>query len=393
MIKKPVILIIGTRPEGIKMLPIYFCLKMAHIPVLICSTTQHKQLLSDVFDLFNVNPDIELNIMQHGQDLFHVTTTILEKIKNIFVTIEPSLVLVQGDTTSTMAGALAAFYLNIPIGHVEAGLRTETIKRPFPEEMNRRFVSMISSFHYAPTALAIGNLLSENIDRNSIIHSGNTVVDMLRIMQEKIATRDIAIDHDIYSLVQECMINKKKLILLTAHRRESFNGGIANILTAMQKFAQQHDDVVIVYPYHPNPHVVQVIEQINIGATKNIIMFKPLLYKNLIYLLLNAEWVATDSGGIYEEAISIGKHVLILRNETERAEGIWEGLGHLAGTDSAVILDAMETLYNKDHATRKKNSVYGDGYAADKIVCHIDNYLNDQYQHMISVKPAKEIMR
>ena len=222
----PIVLIVGTRPEGIKMIPLYLAFKKMQISIVLCSTDQHSYLLQEVYDLFGIVPDYQLDIMQPNQDLFHITETALQKLKIFYNKVNPCLVLVQGDTTSSMAAAMAAFYLNIPIGHVEAGLRTNDIKSPFPEEMNRRFISMVTQYHFAPTPLNVGNLLAEGVSREAIYCTGNTVVDTLRIIKEKIALNELIIDEKITQKVQECKLLGKKIVLLTVHRRESFNGGI-----------------------------------------------------------------------------------------------------------------------------------------------------------------------
>jgi UDP-N-acetylglucosamine 2-epimerase (non-hydrolysing) len=373
---QPVILIIGTRPEGIKMIPLYFALRKAEIPVVICSTTQHSDLLQEVFDLFNVRPDFALNVMVPGQDLFHVHQKVLEKTKEIFQNIKPSLVIVQGDTTTTMAAAMAAFYLHIPVGHVEAGLRTATINYPFPEEMNRRIVSMLARFHFAPTSFATANLLSEKNNRDHVFCTGNTVVDALRIMENLIAEKKVVIDPIVQSIVDENKKLGKKIVLVTAHRRESFNGGIKSILSAVKKSAQDNQDVLFIYPYHPNPNVLKAIEEVNLNDCSNIFKCKPLKYKDLVYILLQANLVASDSGGICEEAVSLGKPTLILRNETERMEAVWEGVAHLVGTDEDVIFDMLQQYF----VTRllnepQKRTIFGDGYASEKIVTIVKDFI------------------
>lgn len=387
-------LVVGTRPEGIKMLPVYFALKHAGLPVVLCSTTQHNTLLNQVFTLFQVRPDVEFNIMRPGQDLFHVTILVLENIKNLLRTFDPSIILVQGDTTSTMATALAAFYLHIPIGHIEAGLRTKKITEPFPEEMNRRFVSLVAEFHYAPTSLAADNLIQEGIEAKKIFCTGNTVVDALRLIQKKISNQSLLIDPAIKNLIEECSSSNKKLVLLTAHRRESFNGGIESIFNAIKKFAKHNQEVIIAYVSHPNPLVIEAIKKSAINHTSNIRIFDPLPYQDMIYLLIHADCIATDSGGLYEEAISLGKDVLILRNETERTEGILAGLGHLVGVCQEVIIETLnKILYDTLATGTKKTGIYGDGHSAERIVQHIsENFLQNQHpslrQTIHSIKSA-----
>lgn len=376
---KPIVLIIGTRPEGIKMIPLYFVLKRVKLPVVICSTTQHNELLSEVFNLFEITPDFELDIMRSGQDLFHVTSLVLERTKKVFRAIDPSLVMVQGDTTSTMAASLAAFYLHIPVAHVEAGLRTPSIQYPFPEELNRRIASLIATLHFAPTAHAEGNLLAERIDRSRVFNTGNTVVDALRIMKNKIEHDETFISESIRAVVQRCKQKNQQLVLLTAHRRESFASGIKNILTAVKNCVEKRSDLCFFYPYHPNPQVLKVIEEVNLKSSGSIVLSKPISYKDLVYVLLHADWVATDSGGICEEAVSLQKQVLILRNETERMEGVWGGLAYLVGTETSNIVEHMLKVANmtKKESTSTQ-SIFGDGYAAEKIVAVVKSWLSQQ---------------
>ncbi len=367
----PIVLIVGTRPEGIKMIPLYLAFKKMQISIVLCSTDQHSYLLQEVYDLFGIIPDYQLDIMQPNQDLFHITESALQKLKAFYNKVNPCLVLVQGDTTSSMAAAMAAFYLDIPIGHVEAGLRTNDIKSPFPEEMNRRFISMVANYHFAPTPLNVGNLLAEGVDRESIYCTGNTVVDTLRIIKEKIALKEVIIDEEITQKVQECKMQGKKIVLLTVHRRESFNGGIVRILTAIKEFALANPDIFFFYPYHPNPHVLEAVDKVGVAKIPNLFLSRPLLYKELVYLLLNADWIATDSGGIQEEAISLGKPVLVLRDKTERVEGLWTGLATLVGTNQEAIQKEMYKLMNDVPLIQAKaSSIYGTGYAAD-MIAHI----------------------
>jgi len=363
---RPIILIVGTRPEGIKMIPLYKKLKQANIPTSLCSTMQHDELLSQVFDIFDVKPDFNLAIMRQGQDLFYLTQSILQKTKEVFKKINPSLVLVQGDTTSTMAAALAAFYLKIPVGHVEAGLRTDDIMQPFPEEVNRRMVSLIAKYHFAPTAHSAGQLLAQGINQNDVFCTGNTVVDALKIIQEKISLGKLSIREDIKKLVDTCTKKKKKIILLTTHRRESFDGGISRILQSVKDFLQENDDVFCFYPFHPNPHVIQEIENSALSEIKNIYLCEPVSYKEMVHLISNSNLILTDSGGIQEEAVSLGKPVLVLREKTERAEGVWAGLAKIVGTDEIKIKNYIKKYINYER--KNIQNIYGDGYASDRIV-------------------------
>jgi UDP-N-acetylglucosamine 2-epimerase (non-hydrolysing) len=369
----PIVLIVGTRPEGIKMIPLYFAFKRLQIPIVLCSTDQHSDLLQEVYDLFGVVPDYQLDIMKPNQDLFYITEITLQKLKIFFNKVNPSLVLVQGDTTSSMSAALAAFYLNIPIGHVEAGLRTDDIKSPYPEEMNRRFISMVADYHFAPTALNVGNLLAEGINREKIFCTGNTVVDALRIIKEQILNQEITINEKIVSAVQQCKLENKKIVLLTVHRRESFNGGIVRILTAIKEFALANPDIFFFYPFHPNPNVLEAIDKVGIAKVPSLYLSRPVQYKELVYLLLHSDWVATDSGGIQEEAVSLGKQVLVLRDKTERIEGLWTELATLVGTNHDAIIKIMSQCLHQSNLQTKGSSIYGSGYAADMIAKIIHN--------------------
>ncbi len=380
----PVVVIIGTRPEAIKMMPVYFALKEAGIPVFLCSTMQHDQLLYDVLDLFGVTPDVDLGIMRIGQDLFYVTQSLLQKTKELYKKINPSLVLVQGDTTSTMAAALAAFYLKIPVGHIEAGLRTHDIYAPFPEEMNRRVVAPIASMHFTPTAHTTNNLLKEGIDKDAIFCTGNTVVDALRLVKERIADGKITVSEQLKQQITACK-KRGTCILLTMHRRESFDGGIKRVLQTVAQFLKEHKEVFCFYPLHPNPQVVSAVQEVGLSDLPNCFLSEPIAYQDVVYLLDQVELVLTDSGGIQEEAISLGKRVLVLRDKTERQEGIWEGLATLIGTDGQKLYDTLQSFLAQSSAV-KPSAIYGDGYAAERIVHIIRQNSKQKHQVLPSVK-------
>ena len=385
MTSTPILIIVGTRPEGIKMMPVYFELKKAGIPVILCSTMQHDQLLQDVFDLFGVKPDIDLKVMRINQDLFYMTQTLLQKTKEVFKTYQPSMVLVQGDTTSTMAAAMAAFYLKIPVGHIEAGLRTDDIYAPFPEEMNRRVVSAFASLHFAPTEAAHARLLAEQLKPETIFYTGNTVVDALYLIKERITNGSVTVTDSLKAKITACKNRSQKIIVLTMHRRESFNGGIKRVLQTVRSFLQKHPDVACIYPFHPNPHVVSVLHEIGLSDLSNCFVCEPLTYQNLVYLLDNADFVLTDSGGIQEEAISLGKSVLVLREKTERQEGVQCGLAELVGTDVHKVMQGLKRLYRQNVVPRA-STLYGDGQAADKIVQILQTHLKKE-----ATLPFKEI--
>ena len=364
----PVIIVVGTRPEGIKMIPVYFALKAAGIPTLLCSTDQHAELLKeDVFKIFDVTPDVNFAIMKPNQDLFYITTAVLEKMKEFLLEAKPSLVLVQGDTTSALAAALAAFYLKIPVGHIEAGLRTGNKYGPFPEEINRSLIDAIATYHFAPTELSAENLIKENIPQISVFRTGHTVVDALYFIRDQIMHDLIPISSEIKNIVVRCKNNDQKIMLLTAHRRESFNGGLKKIFSAIKRALEDHPELFVIYPVHPNPAIKQTLRESGLDQMPNIFITKPVEYTDLVFLLDAVDLVATDSGGIQEEAVSLGKPTLVLRNETDRPEGITAGIAQLVGTDeNRIITEIGNTLISK--RTFDHNAIYGDGTASQQIV-------------------------
>jgi len=373
---KPIVLVVGTRAEAIKLVPLYLKLKEENISTYLCGTFQHFEMLQQVFDLFNVVPDFNLGIMKANQDLFYVHLEALQKTKEVYLQLKPSLVVVHGDTTTTLAAALAAFYLQIPIAHVEAGLRTGNIYSPFPEEMNRKVVGQIATYHFSPTALSTANILSEGVCRENVFCTGNTIVDALQLVKNKILNKEILIDLDLLLKIDACKKQKKKIILLTAHRRESFSGGIDRIFLAVKEFVNKHSDVVVFYPYHPNPNVLKALDASGLRNIENVFVMPPLIYKDLVYLLMVSDFVATDSGGIQEEAVSLGKRVLCLRDITERHEGVWEGIEVLVGTDTNKIFEGLKKFYFSIDNSVGSSSVYGDGNACKRIVSILKDKLN-----------------
>jgi len=364
----PVVLVVGTRPEGIKLVPLYFAFKSAQIPVVLCSTVQHAELLTEVFDLFGVEPDVSLNIMRPGQDLFYVTQSVLQKTKEFFVSVKPSLVIVQGDTTSGMAAGLAAFYLKIPLAHVEAGLRTGDVHAPFPEEMNRRVLRVLSSYHFAPTSWAAAQLLAEGVQKSNIFCVGNTVVDALRLITHTIDSGALSIEPMLKKQLEEVQAQGKKIMLLTMHRRESFDGGVQRVLHALCEWLKDHPEVFCVYPYHPNPQVVNVLHEVGFARLDNALLLEPIAYKEMVYVLNKATLVVTDSGGIQEEAVSLGKSVLVLREKTERIEAVWADVAQLVGTDTQKLVDALNHCIESPVVHAHTAQLFGDGFAAEKIV-------------------------
>lgn len=384
MKESPVVLIVGTRPEGIKMAPVYHALKRAGIATVLCCTSQHTDLLDEVFKLFEIEPDIRLDIMRPGQDLFYVTQAVLQKTKEVFLSVQPSLVLVQGDTTSSMAASLAAFYLGIPVGHIEAGLRTDDVFLPFPEEMNRRAVSTMATYHFAPTPAAVAHLLRMGISNDRIFCTGNTIVDALHMIREKIQHNQVAIRSDIKERVQAAQNAGKKVALLTVHRRESFNGPIESILQTVKEWTQSHPNVMWIYPYHPNPNVISAISALSLKNLDSLYLCEPLSYQELVYILDAANYVLTDSGGIQEEAVSLAKPVLVLREKTERMEGVFVGGARIVGHDKEAIIKGMEWASSFSTGSfRSHEQIYGDGHAAEKIVA----FVQAQHDQFISEEP------
>ncbi len=373
MLQKPIIIVAGTRPELIKTIPVYFALKKQNLPVLFCVTGQHNQLAQQVLDLFDVVPDLDLKIMQLGQDPFYVTQAVLQKTKDLFMQTKPSCVLVQGDTTSAMAAALAAFYLKVPIGHIEAGLRTYDLFSPFPEEANRKIISTIAQFHFAPTEQAVKHLLNENVSKKTIFLTGNTVVDALHFVQNKIGKKEIIISAFLKSIIAQAKLKKQKIMLLTIHRREAFAGGIDTVLQTIKTFLGKNKNYFCLYVYHPNPKVITAIKNAQLSFLENILLHAPVSYEQMVYLLLNSKVVVTDSGGLQEEAISLGKPVVILREKTERMEGVEAGLATLVGFDAEKLIGVLQSNFQQE--TKSKN-IYGDGKAAEKIVTILQKSIN-----------------
>ncbi len=366
--KKRVLLIMGTRPEAIKLIPLYCALKKTSFDAILCATNQHTDLLTQACAIFGITPDISLNIMQANQDLFHVTQAVLEKMKTVYTDLKPDLVIVQGDTTTAFAAALAAFYCKIPIAHVEAGLRSGDKFAPYPEEINRKFITQLADYHFAPTALNVAQLLNEGISRDAVFCTGNTVVDALMQIKEKIESGDLLVSPALKTLVEKERLAGKKIMLLTAHRRESFDGGLLRVFKTVQQFMQEHQDVFVVYPSHPNPHVLKAIDESGIRELENIHISLPLAYVDLVYLLMSADWVVTDSGGIQEEAVSLGKYVLVLRDVSERVECFWEGFGQLVGTHENLIMQGLQDCYHGIDLKKMGSNVFGDGKAVQRII-------------------------
>lgn len=363
---KKVLFIFGTRPEAIKFAPLIKEMQRdkKSFNVRICVTGQHKEMLNQVLDFFEINPDYNLHIMGPNQTLFDITAKIIKKIEPILKQEKPDLVFVQGDTTTTLMGALGAFYEKIPVAHLEAGLRTGDIYSPFPEELNRVIVSKLSSYHFAPTKNAVANLLEENNDKSKIYMVGNTVIDSL-LLGVKIVRSNSQKYFHVFSEVDFT----KKVILITSHRRESIGAGFRNICEAVKRIAI-NNNVEIVFPIHYSPAVREAAIDANLSSIKNIHIMEPLDYPSLVYIMDKSYIVLTDSGGIQEEAPSLGKPVLVMRETTERPEGVGAGVAKLVGVDQEEIVYQTEELIrdiNKYQIMANIRNPYGDGTASRKI--------------------------
>ena len=371
MTKRKILIVFGTRPEAIKMaLLIKEFQKHAEFEVKVCVTAQHRQMLDQVLEFFEIKPDFDLNLMKQAQDLYDVTSGVLLGMRGIFERYKPDVVFVHGDTTTTSAVSLAAFYQKIDVAHVEAGLRTNDIYSPFPEEINRQITGLIAKYHFAPTAGAKGNLLKEGKSAEKIIVSGNTVIDALFWTIDKIE-RDAALRDKILSTINlKYRLADRKFILVTGHRRENFGEGFINICEALREIAADNADVDIVYPVHLNPNVQKPVKEI-LSGLPNIFLMDPLEYDAFVYLMSKAYMIITDSGGIQEEAPSLCKPVLVTRNRTERPEGIEAGCVRLVGTKRENIVKEAQKLLNlKDEYDKMSQSIspYGDGKACERIL-------------------------
>jgi UDP-N-acetylglucosamine 2-epimerase len=364
MSKIKVMSVFGTRPEAIKMAPLVKCLeKTPEVESIVCVTAQHREMLDQVLHIFDLHPDYDLNIMRPRQTLAGITTRALEGLSEVIAEAKPDIVLVHGDTTTTFAGALAAYYNQVKVGHVEAGLRTYDKYQPFPEEMNRTLTGALTDLHFSPTPLAKEHLLKENISPKKIFITGNTVIDALKT----------TIEDDYRFTVEELNdidFQAKRVIAITAHRRENLGEPLKNICNAVKRLVLQNEDVEVVYAVHKNPAVTEVVYDI-LGGTPRVHLLDPLDLKDMHNLMCRSYFVMTDSGGLQEEVPSMGKPVLVLRNVTERPEGIDAGTLKLAGTDEQTIYDMASTLLHQQEEYEKMaqaKNPFGDGYASERIV-------------------------
>ena len=366
---KRLLTVFGTRPEGIKMAPLVKILEAdEQIHTKVCITGQHREMLDQVLELFEIEPDFDLNIMKVGQALSDITTAILEGLKPILEEFKPDVVLVHGDTATTFAASLAAYYQQIKVGHVEAGLRTGNIYSPWPEEANRKLTSAITSYHFAPTTASKANLLKEGVLEEDIVVTGNTIIDALFWVREKL-TKDKSLS-DTFSSNFGYLDSNKKLILVTGHRRESFGGGFERICEALRLIATKNQDVQILYPVHLNPNVQEPVNRL-LKNLDNVFLIEPQQYLPFCYLMNRASIILTDSGGIQEEAPSLGKPVLVMRETTERPEAINAGTVKLVGTDVQEIINQVTTLLTSPSQYKKMSiahNPYGDGMASKQIL-------------------------
>lgn len=377
---KKVMLVFGTRPEAIKMAPLVKELQKQSdvFETIVCVTGQHRQMLDQVLKLFEITPDYDLDIMRQGQDLTDVTSRVLTGMRDVFTKVKPDVVLVHGDTTTSTAAAMAAFYQQIPVGHVEAGLRTHNIYSPWPEEMNRQITGRIATYHFAPTALSRRNLVAEGVADGQITVTGNTVIDALYMVVDKIR-HDADLQRELRVELSEAgydvtrLTCGKKLVLITGHRRENFGDGFISMCRAIKSLTEKYPEVDFVYPMHLNPNVRKPIHEVfgeNLDGLGNMFFIEPLEYLSFVSLMEKASIVLTDSGGIQEEAPSLGKPVLVMRDTTERPEALDAGTVKLVGTDFDVIVSEVSRLLDDDKAySMMSNAVnpYGDGLACARI--------------------------
>lgn len=378
---KKVMLVFGTRPEAIKMAPLVkeFQKYPEQFKTIVCVTGQHREMLDQVLHLFEITPDYDLNIMKQGQDLYDVTARVLVGMRDVLKEAQPDVVLVHGDTTTSTAAALAAFYQQIPVGHVEAGLRTHNIYSPWPEEMNRLITGRIATHHFSPTPLSKENLLKENVAESAIIVTGNTVIDALYMVVDKIKNNE-ELSSELATILAKSgydttrLADGKKLVLITGHRRENFGDGFINMCTAIKDLTQKYPDVDFVYPMHLNPNVRKPIHEVfgeDLSNLGNMFFIEPLEYLSFVYLMEQSNIVLTDSGGIQEEAPGLGKPVLVMRDTTERPEALEAGTVKLVGTNYDKIVSEVSNLLDDAEyydTMSKAVNPYGDGLACERIV-------------------------
>ncbi|UFH59223.1 non-hydrolyzing UDP-N-acetylglucosamine 2-epimerase [Sulfurovum mangrovi] len=387
---KKILIVFGTRPEAIKMAPLVKAFQSypETFETRVCVTAQHREMLDQVLELFEITPEYDLDIMKPGQDLYDVTSNVLLGMKSVLSDFKPDLVLVHGDTTTTSAASLAAFYQQIKVGHVEAGLRTGDIYSPWPEEANRQITGILANYHFAPTETSRENLLRENKEGKNIVVTGNTVIDALFLALEKIKN-NTDLESEIISSINKMLpstfqlpsndstlnaerstLQNQKMILVTGHRRENHGQGFINICTALKEIALENPDIAIVYPVHLNPNVQKPVKEL-LSGIDNVHLIEPMQYEQFIYMMDKSYFIITDSGGVQEEAPSLGKPVLVMRDTTERPEALEAGTVKLVGTDSELIKTEAQKLIDDQEAysgMSQASNPYGDGHACEKIV-------------------------
>ncbi|MGL4508682.1 non-hydrolyzing UDP-N-acetylglucosamine 2-epimerase [Cetobacterium sp.] len=362
--KMKIALIFGTRPEAIKMAPVYHTLKKNNIDVKVISTGQHKEMLYQVLNLFEIEPDYELKIMKEGQNLSELTSRLVEKLENVIKKEKFDFILVQGDTTSAFVGALVGFYNKVPIGHIEAGLRTGDIYSPFPEEANRKLIGNIAKVHFAPTSINVNNLLKEGYNKESILEIGNTVIDALYWVKKNKSS-------DLEQIREKYNLKDKKYILMTMHRRENWGKPMRDALKGIRKYLEENKELYLVFPMHLNPTVRKVIKE-ELDRFERKILIEPLEYLEFISIMDGSHFIMTDSGGVQEEAPSLGKPTLVLRDTTERPEAIEAGTAKLVGTSSENIYNFMKLLEGDLYKEMSRtNNPYGDGKTSEKILHYL----------------------
>ena len=378
---KKILLVFGTRPEAIKMAPLVKKLQAMteEFQTIVCVTGQHREMLDQVLRLFDITPDYDLNIMKPNQDLYDITSRILLGMRDVLREVQPDIVLVHGDTTTSMAAALAAFYQQIPVGHVEAGLRTGNIYSPWPEEMNRLMTGRISTVHFSPTPLAKQNLLQEHVDKAKIVVTGNTVIDALQMVVERLKN-----DEQLAGEVKDKVLNMgydvnrlgedRRLVLITGHRRENFGEGFLNICHAIKNLSEKYQNVDFVYPMHLNPNVRKPVLEILGEKEENVFLIEPLDYLPFVYMMQHSTLILTDSGGVQEEAPGLGKPVLVMRDTTERPEAVEAGTVLLVGTNREKIEQGVSMLLDDADCYRRMSEAvnpYGDGLACERIIVYL----------------------
>lgn len=370
---KKILLVFGTRPEAIKMAPLVKALQKDtdHFETRVCVTAQHRQMLDQVLEVFDITPEYDLNIMAPNQDLYDITTKVLVGLRDVLKDFHPDTVLVHGDTTTSMAASLAAFYMQIPVGHVEAGLRTYNMLSPWPEEMNRQVTDRICTYYFAPTAQSKQNLLQENIDEKKIFVTGNTVIDAL-LMAVDIISSTPGVEEKMARELREkgYVVGEREYILVTGHRRENFGEGFLHICKAIKELASLHPEMDIVYPVHLNPNVQKPVYEL-LSGLNNVYLISPLDYLPFIYAMQHSTLLLTDSGGVQEEAPSLGKPVLVMRDTTERPEAVEAGTVKLVGTNAEAIVSNVTALLNDKELYKRMSEThnpYGDGHACQRIM-------------------------